>query len=612
MSVLIVGNILKDVYLNLDSRTEKFETDKNGVRWLDISFDASEHHFFSRNCSLGGAAVSLEVLQKLGVEATISDSRLNFNDNEPSVDGDAPSCRYILISDETVSYLAPSNFKKTDFLAPAETVDYLYIDRSAEIDSDCLSKINAYLELASNTKLVLFVKDFKNKYLNSLIPRADLLFLEKNRGDSELPQAPEFEQFPRDKVVSLAENELCYLDVREKITLGRVDMLTHLSAYSIAAATVLGCFILGESVENSLKFARANMENSRLDAVLPLEELKNIASSNTDAGSLELIAKNLVLKPKGILAADESGGSIKKKFAQLDIPDTYDTRRDYRNIFLSAPDLEKYVNGVILFDETTRQLADNGQDFVSYLTARRIIPGIKVDQGLEKFPGSTETYTKGLDGLEERLKEYYARGLRFTKWRAAFELQLGENGEILTPTEHVTYENCRILAEYARKVQQAEMVPIVEPELVYDGYYNLEDSAKATGKILDSLFKALTEAEVNLAACILKVNMVLAGKQFETQSTPEEVGRETARILKEFVPEELAGVVFLSGGQTAEQATNNLAEIIKNGPFPWPVTFSFARALQDPALYAWAGNNENIEKAKSAFIERLILNCEAL
>lgn len=608
---MIVGNILKDVYLNLDSRTEKFETDGKGVKWLDFSFDASEHHFFSRNSSLGGAAVSLEVLQKLGIEATISNSKLDFNDNDPSAESSTSSHRYILISDEAVSYLAPSNFKRTEFSAPAKAVDYLYVDRSAEVDENCLKKINAYLELASGTKLVIYVRDFSNKYLNSLIFKADLIFLEKNRGDSEFLSAPEFEGFPEDKVITISEDKLSYLDITEKIAMRRIDMLTHLSAFSIAAATILGSFILGESVENSLKYARANMEKSRLDAVLPLDELKEAATDVSD-GDLELIARNLVLKPKGILAADESGGSIKKKFAQLEIPDTYENRRDYRNIFLSTPELEKYVNGVILFDETARQLADNGQDFVKYLTTRRIIPGIKVDQGLEKFPDSDETYTKGLDGLEERLEEYHAMGLRFTKWRAAFELHVGENGEILTPTAHAIDENCQILAEYAAKVQRAGMVPIVEPELVYDGYYDLAKSAEVTGKILDVLFEKLADMGVNLAACILKVNMVLAGKQFENPSTPEEVGRETARILREHVPEKLAGVVFLSGGQTVEQATDNLAEIVKNGPFPWPVTFSFARALQDPALYAWAGDNNNTEKAKSAFKERLILNCEAL
>ena len=256
--------------------------------------------------------------------------------------------------------------------------------------------------------------------------------------------------------------------------------------------------------------------------------------------------------------------------------------------------------------ETARDLADNGQAIPDYLISRRIIPGIKVDQGLEKFENSEETYTKGLDGLEKRLREYYEMGLRFAKWRAAFNITPA------TPSDHAILENCRILAEYAKACQSAGLVPIVEPEVVYDGNYSIEQSADTTGKILDQLFNELKNHHVNLRACILKVNMVLAGKQSETQSTAEEVGKSTAEVLKNHVPEELAGVVFLSGGQTPEQATENLAAVLRNGPFPWPVTFSFARALQDPALYAWAGNNENSEKARQAFLGRLIANSEVL
>ena len=180
--------------------------------------------------------------------------------------------------------------------------------------------------------------------------------------------------------------------------------------------------------------AKANVENSNLDSVLTLEEMKNLATM--PAESIELIAASLVAPKKGILAADESGGSIKKKFAELEIEDTFENRHDYRNIFLTTPDLEQYVNGVILFDETARDKTDNGMPNVDYLISRRIIPGIKVDQGLEKFENSEETWTKGLNDLPERLREYYGMGLRFAKWRAAFNLTLDENGEVLTPTEH--------------------------------------------------------------------------------------------------------------------------------------------------------------------------------
>ena len=606
MNILVVGNITKDVYLNLDSRTEHFETDKHGTKWLDLAFNASEHRFFNRNSSLGGAAVTLETLQKLGLNASVSDSALNFNSTTDS-DTAQPSdtYRYILIDDDDVTYLAPSKFTHTTFTPPSTPVDYLYLDRSAELTASTAKQITSYLNNSPDAKLITYVRNFNNHHLNKLLPQSELIFAETN-------DAPELQHLDPAKIIHLSENQLEYANITEPISIHRIDMFTHLSLYSIAAATILGSFILGYSVEDSLKLARLNLENSKLNSVLTLSTLQELASVTTHQDDIELIAKNLVLSPKGILAADESGGSIHKKFDQLNIEDTYDNRRDYRNLFFTTPDLAKYVNGVILFDETARQLADNGQNFVDFLTARRIIPGIKVDQGLEKFANSEETYTKGLDDLEQRLKEYYQMGLRFAKWRAAFEIRLDKNGNLLTPTDHAISENCRILAEYAKNCQKAGLVPIVEPELVYDGNYNIDQSASVTAQILDTLFTALESQKVNLRACILKVNMVLAGKQQDHQSTPDEIGAKTSEVLKGHVPTELAGVVFLSGGQTPEQATDNLAAIIKHGPYPWPVTFSFARALQDPALFAWAGDNANAEKARQAFADRLIANTKIL
>ena len=609
MNILIVGNILKDVYLNLDTRTEKFETDKNGTKWLDFSFDASEHYFYNRHSSIGGAAVTLEVLQKLGLDASISGSKLSFKDDSPTHDLNATH-RYILVADEKVTYLVPSSFTKTSFTPPEEAVDYLYLDRSAEISTKTAKTIKTYLEFSTKTNLVLYVRNFENSELNSLLPLADLIFLEKSpENDNYIDTL--FGEIDRAKIITISDSSLTFGDISEPIYTKRIDMLTHLSLHSITSATILGSFVLGRSVEEGLKLARANVENSRLDAVLSLAELENLQNSPSKESELELIARSLVLKPKGILAADESGGSIHKKFEQLNIPDTYENRRDYRNIFFTTPNLEKYVNGVILFDETARQFADNGQNFVDFLIGRRIIPGIKVDQGLEKFPDSLETWTKGLNGLDDRLAEYYQMGLRFAKWRSAFEIR-HENGQIVTPSDEAIAKNCEDLAEYAKECQFANIVPIVEPEVVYDGNYSIDDCAKTTARILDKLFESLKNSGVNLRACILKCNMVLAGKQFEMASTPSEVGKETAKVLKNHVPPELAGVVFLSGGQTVEQATDNLTAILEEGPFPWPVTFSFARALQDPALYAWRGDNSNKEEAQTAFKDRLIANVDAL
>jgi len=353
--------------------------------------------------------------------------------------------------------------------------------------------------------------------------------------------------------------------------------------------------------------AKVNVENSTIAGTLDLDEIKEkMENSDGDETDIRMIAAQLMAAGKGILAADESGGSIHKKFEGLHIPDDAEHRRDYRNIFFSTPGLEQYINGVILFDETTKQHADDGRDFVQYLTAHGIIPGIKVDRGLVNFSGSDEKYTDGLDNLYERMVNYYERGLRFAKWRAAFEIT--EN----TPSKMAVEKNAEILAEYAKICQDANIVPIVEPEVVYDGNYTIDQCKEVTAWVLDTLFDELARHEVRLDACILKCNMILAGKKYPIQSTPAEVGLATAEVLRGHVPDQLAGVVFLSGGQTVTQATDNLRAIVENGPYPWAMTFSFARALQDPALNAWNGDNDNYDDAKKAFKERLIENCKVL
>ena len=579
MNILIVGNILKDVYLNLDSRNEPLETDKNGIEWLNLGFNSESHHYFNRASSFGGAAISAEVLHKMGFSTKISTNPdFSLDDNGVTTPIPADTYRYILVAGDEVSYFVPNHEKETTFLAPASKVDYIYIDRSAKLSVSTVTEIVHYTTAHPETKLAVYLKD----------PKDDIL----------------------DILSTIAAFTISETELHPIITPDRINKITHLSAYSIAAATIFGGFILGKSREKCFEMARSNLSGSTITSVLTLSELESLHSVPEE--NIELIAANLVAPGKGILAADESGGSIKKKFAGLNIPDTFGNRHDYRNIFFTTPNIEQYLNGVILFDETARDFADNGQTYIDFLTSHRIIPGVKVDQGLEKFENSEETYTKGLADLPKRLQEYHEMGLRFAKWRAAFNLTVNENGDILTPTKMAIDENCRILAEYAKACQSAGIVPIVEPEVVYDGYYSIEQNATTTGNILDTLFAALVGHQVNLRACILKVNMVLAGKQLEQQSSADEVGQFTADTLKAHVPPELAGIVFLSGGQTTDQATANLAAITRNGPFPWPVTFSFARALQDPALYAWRGDNNNSDEAHTAFKSRLEENCKAL
>lgn len=603
MNILVVGNVLKDVYLNLDTRTEHLENDKNNTKWMDISFDASEHHFFNRNSSFGGAAISLEVLEKMGLSASISDSNLHFKDEALATNSFAEIYRYILIADENVSYFTPSRKKETNFSPSAEPIDYLYIDRSATLSQKTVAKISTYLDKSENTRLIIYINKSSYGNLKPLIPYANLIFLEDDLSITNIDQ---------DRIVQISEKELSYLNIHEKISIDRVNIFTHLSIYSIASATILGGLILEKTFKESLALARINIENSRLNSVLSLSEMQELTENTSSEDNLELLARSLVFNGKGILAIDGSNKTIGKNFASLNIPNTYENRQNYRNILLTTKNLEKYINGVILSDEITRQSLNNGQSAIDFLTSHRIIPGVKVDQGLAEIDNSIETYTKGLNNLDERLKEYYASGLRFAKWRAVFEIRLSQSGEILTPTTTAIEENCRIFAEYAKKCQFAGLVPIIEPEVIYDGYYSIEQNADVTAHILDILFKNLSDYGVNLRACILKINMISAGKNYKIASSPEEIGLETAKILRNHVPKELAGITFLSGGQNADQATENLAAIIKNGPFPWPITFSFARALQESALSTWAGNNDNIELAKEAFLDRLITNTDAL
>ncbi len=323
--------------------------------------------------------------------------------------------------------------------------------------------------------------------------------------------------------------------------------------------------------------------------------------------SMQNIARKLVEKPKGIFAADESGGSIEKRFEQRGIESTEENRRQYRQLFFTTPEIEKYVNGVILFDETARQKSDGGVQFTDYLMNLGIIPGIKVDSGvvpLEGFPN--ETISDDLNGLAKRFAKYREMGIRFSKWRVAFSV--GDD----IPSDQAINANVHALTRYAMISQAAGIVPIVEPELIYDGDHSLQQAEEKLGYILYKMFEHLRFYKVDLSALIVKTSQVMAGKRYHTQSTPLEVGEATIRVLRQNVPAEVPGVVFLSGGQTPQQAINNLRAISAQGEQPWGVTFSYSRALQDPSLDIWNGEMRNVPEAKQSFHHLLKENSEAL
>ncbi len=315
---------------------------------------------------------------------------------------------------------------------------------------------------------------------------------------------------------------------------------------------------------------------------------------------LETIARALVAKGKGILAADESNVTANKRLATVFIPQDEEHRRKFRDILLTTKESSEIVSGVIFYDETFWQSTTFGEPFRVYCEKNNILPGIKVDEGLINLPGFPGEYiTRGLDTLPERIQKYADAGARFAKWRAVISL----SGQ--TPTDACVAANAFILARYARICQEAGIVPIVEPEVLFDGTHTSDMCEVVTAHVYDTVFAALRTFRVHLPGMILKTGMILPGKESGLPVDPIEVAERTTRTLRTHVPHEVGGVVFLSGGQTPKQAFENLNEIAKRGPHPWGLTFSYSRALQDPVLKHWAIHQGDIEGAKSVFGHQL-------
>lgn len=318
---------------------------------------------------------------------------------------------------------------------------------------------------------------------------------------------------------------------------------------------------------------------------------------------LKTIAQQMVAPGKGILAADESIKTIDKRFIPIHLENNEENRRAFRDMLLTTKNIGHYISGVILFDETIRQKADDNRTFVDVLKAENVLPGIKVDGGLYDMPSSpTEKLTKGLDGLADRLKEYAALGATFCKWRAV--ITISEN----TPTDENIRQNAKDMAQYALLCQQQNLVPMVEPEVLLDGNHTREEAGKASEKILTALFEELKNAGVMLEGVILKTSMVITGKESNEKETPEDIARATIELFRKVLPNNLAGVVFLSGGQKEVQATENLNALHQVGELPWPITFSYARALQDSATKMWQGKKENVKAAQEIFLHRAKMN----
>ncbi|HWY96821.1 MAG TPA: class I fructose-bisphosphate aldolase [Steroidobacteraceae bacterium] len=322
-----------------------------------------------------------------------------------------------------------------------------------------------------------------------------------------------------------------------------------------------------------------------------------------NTAELSATARALVAKNRGILAADESTSTIKRRFDTIKLESTEENRRAYREMLFTAPGASEYISGVILYDETIRQKTKDGVPFPTYLAQHGMLPGIKVDLGakpLAGFPG--ETITEGLDRLRERFAEYYKLGAKFAKWRAVIDIGSG------IPSLYAIDANAEALARYATLCQEAGIVPIVEPEVLMDGGHALDRCEEVTNLVLDRVFEHLFAARVFLEGMVLKPNMVVPGKKSAQKASPEQVAEATVRTLKRQVPPAVPGIAFLSGGQSPTEATLHLSLMNAAGPLPWTLTFSYGRALQENALNAWGGKPTGYSSGQQALFVRAKLN----
>jgi len=329
-----------------------------------------------------------------------------------------------------------------------------------------------------------------------------------------------------------------------------------------------------------------------------------------DVSELEATARKMIENGRGLLAADESTGTATKRFEALGIESTEETRRTFRDLMVTTPGIEEWLGGVIMYDETVRQSVSDGTPFPEYLASRGIVPGIKPDKGAKPLEFSEEEkYTYGLDDLPDRLAEYYELGCRFTKWRTVITID-PEQG---LPSRYALRVNAQNQARCAAIAQNQGMVPIVEPDAQMKGVHSIQDSFHATRETLYHQFSELVEQRVKLEGMLLKTNMVMTGFDADAneRANPEEVAERTLECMYQIVPAAVPGIVFLSGGQSDQEASANLNEMVKRGPHPWTISFSYARALQGVPMEIWGGERENIEDAQKAFHYRTRLTAAA-
>lgn len=608
--ILIVGNVLKDVYLKLDERQNDFELDGGGISWLELGFNGAAHSFLKRTSVYGGAAVSLSVLSKLGVDAGILNSKTEFKPGEVLWSDDPADYRYIFCHRGGITYFVPSERKATDWSMPTGTPNWILVDRSTKISTRLVDELQNFLKFSRGTKLAVHAEKYVTPAGQRLSEMADILFVEDEppvRTEEKIVDKIELDKPDTQLVCHISPRKIALGEAEESWNIEDADVMTHLTVYSTIVATVLGVVAAGGTPAEALLLARLNAEHATIDGSLAVEKLRELAQEELKKRSnLKLIARSLMTSGKGVLAIDESSKNLAKRFSKYGIVNSSANRKDFYRMMLATPSLREYVSGVILSEENARYKFANGETAVEFLTNRGVIPGVKVDLGLRLMAGSSETHTLGIEGLAKRLRGYYKQGFRFAKWRAAFQIGKDE------PSFFAVEQNADELASFARECQLTGLVPVIEPDIVSDGDFAIEKHAEVTARVLTRVFEKLEQRHVMLGGCILKCSMIVSGRKAEVQADASAVGMATAEILKHVVPRYVGGVWLLSGGQEPKQATKNLTAVMQCSPFVWPVTFAFSRALEEPVLATWHGDMAQVKAAQAALERHLEASADAL
>ena len=626
-TILSIGNATKDSFL--DIQDQKIYKDELNDFHYDLTFDDSTLNYKKKAGIFGGTILSEKIFTAAHFKAFSNANPKGISQFEYSEINDSLVERFI-VSYKGKSFILTSNPRETKWNFPPYAPDLIYI-ADTNFSESYLMDFRKYLSENRQIELVYNIADLDQDLSRELFVRANLVFVDfRKQNLSDLIDYSNYQTVVESllkvgvRSVVIFDGAKIVVGNKEKIASAEADfgLNSFYQSNIFQAAFVAENFSNASNLEESLRLALTIANKSDFNDVLKpfyAQQILNrknyelpveIISDTPDIeGRLHKVASSLVARPKGIFAADESGGNIHKKFEGIGIEDNFENRRAYREMFFKTQDIENYLSGIILFEETVEQNTSEGVNFVEYLKNRDLLVGVKLDGGLRPLAGfEDETISVGLDSLDQKLEKYSKMNIDFAKWRVAFEI----NKEKGTPSDAAIEANLRILAQYAKACQKYGIVPIVEPEVVYSGNHTIKQCREITEKILKSLFKELEIFKVDLAGTILKTGMVLAGSENEIQSSSREVARETVEVLKRSVPKELAGVVFLSGGQAETQATDNLQEITNLGPFNWGTTYSYARALQLPALQAWAGKDENIHQAQLLFLERVAANSHAL